>query len=389
MEVCATSGTRTITRHRGIAGTTVATTTARPRPARRSTTGAGVYWNCGNQQNSTTCQAPTATSTTPLIPARRRYQHYGNPRGATTFASTDRGFLNQPEDTTGLTYLNNRYYDPTLGAFTSVDPLVAVTGFPYLYGDASPVTLSDPSGLGVGHQCLYVLGATNANCEDTDTEEIHWNVNGAVASVKRTQWFGCNDVFSACTSQVNDVTADWEQRHNFYAPSNLKNALDRCPYSVDFCVQAAYYQRGGFDDNAAALALQLGKDLYCGGGGCDVGAIYPDEFSQFLQDLLVTAGVGLLAKGVLTSFATNTADDVLQAATPRVTFGHGARHLEGTGPSATQVESTILQRVTAEASQASTTGSFWGRVQINGTTIEYRAYTLADGTINVGTYYVP
>jgi hypothetical protein len=73
-----------------------------------------------------------------------------------------------------------------------------------------------------------------------------------------------------------------------------------------------------------------------------------------------------------------------------VTFGHGARHLEGTGLSAAQVESTILQRVTAEASQSSATaGSFWGRVQINGTTIEYRAYTLPDGTINVGTYYVP
>jgi hypothetical protein len=87
--------------------------------------------------------------------------------------------------------------------------------------------------------------------------------------------------------------------------------------------------------------------------------------------------------------ATNTADNALEAVAPRVTFGHGARHLEGTGLSATQVESTILQRVTAEASQASTTGSFWGRVRINGTTIEYRAYTLRDGTINVGTYYVP
>lgn len=87
--------------------------------------------------------------------------------------------------------------------------------------------------------------------------------------------------------------------------------------------------------------------------------------------------------------ATETADDVLEAVAPRVTFGHGARHLEGTGLSSTQVESTILQRVTAEASQVSTTGSFWGRVRINGTTIEYRAYTLPDGTINVGTYYVP
>ena len=44
-------------------------------------------------------------------------------------------------------YLNNRYYDPGIGAFTSVDPLVGKTGTPYLYGAGNPATLSDPSGL--------------------------------------------------------------------------------------------------------------------------------------------------------------------------------------------------------------------------------------------------
>ena len=44
-------------------------------------------------------------------------------------------------------FLNNRYYDPTLGAFTSVDPLVGKTGTPYLYGNGNPSTLSDPTGL--------------------------------------------------------------------------------------------------------------------------------------------------------------------------------------------------------------------------------------------------
>ena len=33
-----------------------------------------------------------------------------------------------------LAYLNNRYYDPGVGVFTSVDPLVGKTGTPYLYG---------------------------------------------------------------------------------------------------------------------------------------------------------------------------------------------------------------------------------------------------------------
>jgi hypothetical protein len=44
-------------------------------------------------------------------------------------------------------YLNNRYHDPTLGHFTTVDPLVGQTGQPYLYVNGNPTTLSDPSGL--------------------------------------------------------------------------------------------------------------------------------------------------------------------------------------------------------------------------------------------------
>lgn len=90
--------------------------------------------------------------------------------------------------------------------------------------------------------------------------------------------------------------------------------------------------------------------------------------------------------------AANTADEVVGVASnvPKITFGHGARHLEGTGLGVEEVESTILQRVTTAASHAtSETESFWGRIEIRGTTIEYRAYTLPDGTINVGTHYVP
>ena len=47
----------------------------------------------------------------------------------------------------GLVYLNNRYHDPTLGTFISVDPLVTTTGQPYTYGNANPITYSDPTGL--------------------------------------------------------------------------------------------------------------------------------------------------------------------------------------------------------------------------------------------------
>lgn len=53
------------------------------------------------------------------------------------------------------------------------------------------------------------------------------------------------------------------------------------------------------------------------------------------------------------------------------------------------VEGAIESQVRTSVSGADSSGSFWGRVVVDGQTVEYRAYTLPDGTINVGTYYVP
>lgn len=61
----------------------------------------------------------------------------------------------------GLLFLNNRYHDPVLGAFISVDPLVTTTGKAYMYAGGNPVTYSDPTGL-----CSYFSGDTDQwTCE--------------------------------------------------------------------------------------------------------------------------------------------------------------------------------------------------------------------------------
>jgi len=54
-------------------------------------------------------------------------------------------------------FLNNRHYDPQTGVFVSVDPLVTMTGEPYIYGGANPITNSDPTGL-----CFWDLCAAEA-----------------------------------------------------------------------------------------------------------------------------------------------------------------------------------------------------------------------------------
>jgi RHS repeat-associated protein len=52
-----------------------------------------------------------------------------------------------PDWHAGVSFLNNRYHDPTLGRFISVDPLVNVTHDAYGYGNNNPISYSDPSGL--------------------------------------------------------------------------------------------------------------------------------------------------------------------------------------------------------------------------------------------------
>jgi hypothetical protein len=57
------------------------------------------------------------------------------------------GMTGRPGRLASADILNNRYHDPTLGRFISVDPLVSVTHDAYGYASNNPASRSDPSGL--------------------------------------------------------------------------------------------------------------------------------------------------------------------------------------------------------------------------------------------------
>ncbi|WP_331725311.1 RHS repeat-associated core domain-containing protein [Streptomyces zaomyceticus] len=85
--------------------------------------------------------------------SQRRFDPFGIERGAATGTwPGEKGFVGgTADDSTGLTHLGAREYDPTSGRFISVDPLIdfaqphQMNG--YNYANNSPVTQSDPSGL--------------------------------------------------------------------------------------------------------------------------------------------------------------------------------------------------------------------------------------------------
>ncbi|MFE3021512.1 polymorphic toxin-type HINT domain-containing protein [Streptomyces sp. NPDC059256] len=113
-----------------------------------------------------TAQLATDAATQQLT--QRRSLPFGGTRGTqpTTWPGT-KGFVNGTDDTknTGLTHLGAREYDPTIGRFISVDPLLQTT-IPqtlngYTYGAQNPLLNADASGLGVPECHSGVLDKCN------------------------------------------------------------------------------------------------------------------------------------------------------------------------------------------------------------------------------------
>ncbi|MGA4545171.1 polymorphic toxin-type HINT domain-containing protein [Uniformispora flossi] len=84
---------------------------------------------------------------------RRKFTPFGDTRGtAPSVWPGEKGFVGGTVDkTTGFVHLGAREYDPTIGRFISVDPIMDPTDpqqmQAYSYANNSPVTFSDPTGL--------------------------------------------------------------------------------------------------------------------------------------------------------------------------------------------------------------------------------------------------
>ncbi|MFE4777903.1 polymorphic toxin-type HINT domain-containing protein [Streptomyces sp. NPDC056713] len=101
-----------------------------------------------------------AIKTSDLSLSQRRTLPFGGNRGTDTGTwPGTKGFVGGTDDTdtTGLTHLGAREYDPTTGRFISVDPVMVLTDPQqmngYAYANNRPATSSDPSGLCLADVC--------------------------------------------------------------------------------------------------------------------------------------------------------------------------------------------------------------------------------------------
>ncbi|MFE9258633.1 RHS repeat domain-containing protein [Streptomyces sp. NPDC006879] len=98
---------------------------------------------------------------------RRKKHIFGNVRTAQpSHWPGSMGFVGGTMDSTGLTHLGAREYDPTLGRFISVDPVIDQTDpqqmHGYTYGNNNPLVYADPDGKFFGSLIFRIVKAVRA-----------------------------------------------------------------------------------------------------------------------------------------------------------------------------------------------------------------------------------
>ncbi|MFF4155901.1 polymorphic toxin-type HINT domain-containing protein [Streptomyces sp. NPDC001678] len=157
-------------------------------------TGGRLTFLVSDEHNTVSTQIDTATQAV----TRRKTTIFGAPRGPQPSSwAGDKRFVGGTEDRdTGLTHLGAREYDPAIGRFVSVDPLMDLRDpqqtHGYTYANNNPLTFSDASGL----RPEGPAGGKSSN------DDEYYRQHGQLGS----GWF-------------RDDYGGWSYRHEQYYPS--------------------------------------------------------------------------------------------------------------------------------------------------------------------------
>ncbi|WP_410669536.1 RHS repeat-associated core domain-containing protein [Amycolatopsis sp. cmx-4-68] len=120
----------------------------------------GLRWMLGDLHGTNGLSITQGT----LQPNQRYTDPFGKVRAQTSTWPDKHGFVGGYQDTTGLTHLGARDYDPVTGRFTKTDPVLTPdlpqTLNAYAYANNAPATESDPSGL----SACYSMGSDGLLC---------------------------------------------------------------------------------------------------------------------------------------------------------------------------------------------------------------------------------
>jgi RHS repeat-associated protein len=330
------------------------------RIARRDSSGNVVYYVADHLGTSR-----IVASSAGAILDQSDFYPFGGERVISASSGNTYKFTSKERDSeSNLDNFGARYNSSSIGRFMSPDPSgldLADWRDPqqlnlYSYVRNNPLTLTDPYGL----DCAYLNNAGNG------VESIDRNSSGGECADTGGYWV--------------DQTADANSFHdngNGFATMQNTNGTSYLFCTGGDCSQPPSFSMGGPPPNDAISNDPFFDGVLFGALGGVPGLLRGG--ASLAGDIF---GTGARA-------ATETAAEEAGTQAGRIVFKHGVRHLAGTGLEQAAVENAIKADVQQAVAKATTSGNFWGKVVVNGQEILYKAWTLPDGTINVGTYFKP
>ncbi|MFD6530440.1 RHS repeat-associated core domain-containing protein [Streptomyces sp. NPDC060184] len=325
--------TVTGTRYYSAAGQTIALRTATV-----GTAGTKLSFLAGDNHGTSNISLDSSTQAV----TKRYTSPFGESRGTTAGAwPDDKAFLGKPADTTtGLTHIGAREYDPGIGQFISVDPVLDLADTQqlngYSYAGNSPVTKSDPTGL---KSQADRSGSSNLN--GLDAEELQkandsYDVGGSSGSSGNSDGGGgdggddCSwscHLKGAVTGVGSVIETGWDNTTEWVDD----NKVFLVQLGTEVVVGAGCYAVSGataVETGGASLALATQCGAISGAAGAAVGNwMTPDA------DHSVTGVFGDMATGAVLGAAGGAGGEALSAAAPKIAKAIFGCHsfLPGTG----------------------------------------------------------
>ncbi|MFG2218388.1 RHS repeat-associated core domain-containing protein [Streptomyces sp. NPDC048685] len=201
---------------------------------------------------------------------------FGASRGAkSTTWPDDKAFLGKPADTTtGLTHIGAREYDPTIGQFISVDPVLdpaqhqSLNG--YAYGNNNPVTSADPTGMwiddGTGHSEPRRDGGPAGPSSPTPGK-----ASGTASGGRGKTGAG------AAHATRNQ---EYAQHHN----DNYEKIAREC--RLDQLINGEYGEIADIAGDAAKMNCKLGGGMMCGLSDFFTEEVVKEQVEKYLEGVL-------------------------------------------------------------------------------------------------------
>lgn len=285
-----------------------------------------------------------------------------------------------------LDFAQARYYNPKHGRFTAVDPLMASaspvnpqTWNRYIYVGNNPLNITDPTGLS-----WYYNSSTDSYKWYGDNDTVGKGYTSVAGTTGRDERGVGSFVYQSGGGWVslNPNGNSFRESATREEATKIFGGMYQCSSCNELFSTAADESVRKGTTVAIVAAVGVGAGLTGGVGLYATGALAGGTTTLGLTTTVTTVGTAAAANPEKTA-------QVVEAAT--IQFGkvanqisHTFRHTDALGLNRPSVQSAVENHLRGVASQVVAGKPFNQIIEVGGQRIQYTAYKLSDGTINVG-----